>query len=138
MPSTLIDTNILLDVLEDRAPWSKWVRRQLELLAMEGDLVINQIVYAEASVPYQSMAAFDELISDDVLKREDLPWEAGLEAGKIHQLYRVGGGQKLSTLPDFLIGAHATVKGYRVITRDGARFRAYFPNVDVIAPDTHP
>jgi predicted nucleic acid-binding protein len=138
MPSTLIDTNILLDVLEQRQQWSAWVYRQFERLAEDGDLIINQIIYGEASVPYATLAAFDEILPSEFIKREDFPWEAAFAAGKIHKRYRSGGGQKLSTLPDFLIGAHAAAKGYRILTRDAARFRTYFPSVDVIAPDTHP
>ena len=138
MPTTLIDTNVLLDVLEERPQWSAWVLRQFRSLAEDGDLVINQIIYGEASVPYASLPEFDALLSSDVVKREDFPWEAGFVAGKVHKLYRGGGGLKVSTLPDFLIGAHALVKGYRVLTRDASRFRTYFPKVQLIAPDTHP
>lgn len=138
MPSTLIDTNILLDVLEQRQQWLAWVLRQFERLAEDGDLIINQIIYGEASVPYASQSEFDDIFPSEIVKREDFPWAASFIAGKVHQQYRAGGGQKLSTLPDFLIGAHASVKGYRVLTRDAARFRTYFPNVEVIAPDTHP
>jgi predicted nucleic acid-binding protein len=138
MPTTLIDTNVLLDVLEERPQWSAWVLRQFQNLAEDGDLIINQIIYGEASVPYGSLPEFDALLSSDVVKREDFPWEAGFVAGKVHKLYRDGGGQKVSTLPDFLIGAHALVKGYRVLTRDASRFRTYFPKVQLIAPDTHP
>ena len=138
MPSTLIDTNILLDVLEQRQQWLAWVLRQFERLASDGDLVINQIIYGEASVPYASADEFDDVFPSGMVTREDFPWEAAFVAGKVHQRYRTGGGQKLSTLPDFLIGAHAAVKGYRVLTRDASRFRFYFPDVEVISPDTHP
>lgn len=138
MPSTLIDTNVLLDVLEGRTHWAEWVLRQFERLAQEGDLVINQIVYGEASVPYSSRVLFDQLLPADLVKREEFPWEAAFVAGKVHQQYRSKGGQKRSTLPDFLIGAHAVVNHYRVLTRDAATFRTYFPEIEVIAPDTHP
>lgn len=138
MPSTLIDTNVLLDVLEERAPWSKWALRQFESLVSDGDLVINQIVYGEASVPCASLALFDETLPASLMKRENLPWDAAFIAGKAHEKYRNRGGQKRSKLPDFFIGAHAAASGYRVLTRDAAPFRTNFPDVEVIAPDTHP
>jgi predicted nucleic acid-binding protein len=138
MPSTLIDTNVLLDVLEERAPWSKWALGQFQRLVGDGDLLINQVIYGEASVPYASLALFDDLLPADLVRRENLPWDATFIAGKAHEQYRKRGGQRRSTLPDFFIGAHAAVSGYRVLTRDAAPFRTYFPEVEVIAPDTHP
>jgi hypothetical protein len=138
MTSTLIDTNILIDVLERRQPHLEWVRRAFNALAAEGALTINQVIYGEASVPYQSPEKFDAVLDGGWVKREDVPWEAAFRAGKAFETYRRKGGAKLNTLPDFLIGAHAAVKGYRILTRDAARFRSYFPEVEIIAPDTHP
>lgn len=138
MSTTLLDTNVLIDVLEDRPVWGDWSVRQIEASAMIGDLVINPVIYAEASTPYSPQTAFDERVNAAWLRREELPWDAAFLAGKVHARYREKGGQRTSTLPDFFIGAHASVKGYRLLTRDAARIRAYFPDVDVIAPDTHP
>jgi predicted nucleic acid-binding protein len=70
--------------------------------------------------------------------RDDIPYEAAYLAGRAHISYRARGGSRDRTLPDFLIGAHAAVKGYRLLTRDQARYRSYFPNLTIIAPDTHP
>jgi predicted nucleic acid-binding protein len=138
MTSTLIDTNVLLDVIENRPIWSAWAAKHLERLSEEGDLLINQIVYAEASVPYETIEDFELVVRTGLLEREDLPWSAGFVAAKAHKQFRARGGTRVSTLPDFLIAAHAQVKGHRLITRDASRYRTYFPEVEVIAPDTHP
>jgi predicted nucleic acid-binding protein len=138
MTSTLIDSNVLIDVLEGRPVWYDWALARMAELAESGPFVFNQISYGEASIPYDSELIFDEGFRGPWVVREDLPWSAAFRAGKAFKQYRERGGQKSSILPDFLIGAHAAVKGYRVLTRDQARYRTYFPEVEVIAPDTHP
>jgi predicted nucleic acid-binding protein len=70
-----------------------------------------------------------------MLDREAIPYEAAFLAGKCFLVYRQRGGTKQSPLPDFFIGAHAAVAGYRLLTRDAARYRSYFPRLPLIAPD---
>jgi predicted nucleic acid-binding protein len=135
---TLLDTNVLIDLLENRPVWGEWSYRRLSTIGLTDGIIINQIVYGEASVPYMPKADFDAVLDVEWLRKEDLPWEAAFLAAKVHSDYRKKGGQKTVALPDFFVGAHARVKNYRVITRDAARFRTYFPDVEVIAPDTHP
>jgi predicted nucleic acid-binding protein len=138
MSTTLLDANVLIDLLEERPQWFDWSAKHIEAIAGEGELLINQIIYAEVSVPYDPQPAFDERLNLPWLRREDLPWDAAFLAAKAHRSYREKGGSKLITLPDFFVGAHAAFKGYRLLTRDAARIRSYFPTVDIIAPDTHP
>jgi predicted nucleic acid-binding protein len=138
MTSTLIDTNVLVDVIEQRPVWASWAERQLARLAEEGGLLINQIVYAEASVPYETIDEFELVVNTEFLAREDLPWDAAYIAAKAHKKYRDASSQRTATLPDFLIAAHAQVRGYNLITRDTTRIRKFFPDLNVISPDTHP
>ena len=58
-----------------------------------------------------------------------------LPRGQAFIEYRRAGGARSSPLPDFYIGAHAAVTGMSLLTRDAARYRAYFPTVDLITPD---
>lgn len=39
-----------------------------------------------------------------------------------------------NVLPDFFIGAYASVLGCRILTRDDRRYRTYFPRVTLVAP----
>ena len=64
-----------------------------------------------------------------------LPRSALFLAGKAFVRYRRQGGTKNNVLADFFIGAHAAVAGHRLMTRDPARYRTYFPTLELIAPD---
>ncbi len=70
-----------------------------------------------------------------MIEREPIPFEAAFLACKCFNEYRKRGGSKTSTLPDFIVGAHAAVAGYTLITRDSARFRTYFPSLNIVAPN---
>jgi predicted nucleic acid-binding protein len=67
---------------------------------------------------------------------EPLPYAAAFLAGKAFMVRRRRGGAKSSPLPDFYIGAHAAVAGYRLLTRDAQRYRTYFPAIELLAPST--
>jgi predicted nucleic acid-binding protein len=95
---------------------------------------VNPIVYAEVSVRFERIEELEEALPRDRFAREALPWEAAFLAGKCFVAYRRRGGERRSPLPDFYIGAHAAVAGMRLLTRDAARYRTYFPRLDVIAP----
>ena len=131
---TLVDANVLIDVATSDPAWSAWSERALARAGDDGWLVINPVVYAELSVAYALIEEVDAAAPRDVFRREPLPYEAAFLAGKAYLSYRRHGGVRRSPLPDFFIGAHAAVRGYRLLTRDAARYRSYFPTVDVIAP----
>ena len=134
--STLVDSNVLLDII-DQSPWFPWSSDRLAAARSAGPLVINQIILAEAAARFSDPAASDAPAFTR-FERESVPWSAAFRAGQAHSRYRKRGGRRERTLPDFLIGAHAEAKGYTLLTRDPRRYRAYFPTVELIAPDTHP
>ena len=133
MPSVLVDSNILLDIFTANSPWTAWSLNALANSANTGRLVINPVIYAEASVRFTRIDDFEAALP--VLEREPLPYEAAFIAGKVYVEYRRRGGMRRSPLPDFFIGAHAAVRGYELLTRDPARYRAYFPRLKLIAPN---
>jgi len=132
---TLVDSNILLDVLTEDPEWFDWSAGELERLGDRSVLVINPLIYAEVSVRFSRIEELDDAVPDGLIRRDALPWQAGFLAGKCFSLYRARGGRRRSPLPDFYIGAHAAVAGMALLTRDASRYRAYFPTVDVVAPD---
>jgi predicted nucleic acid-binding protein len=114
--------------------WEEWSAQALERAADEAVLVVNPLVYAEVSVGFGRIEDLEIALPPGLFRRDPLPWEAAFLAGKCFVDYRRRGGVRTSPLPDFYIGAHAAVAGFRVLTRDAARYRTYFPTVDVIAP----
>ena len=133
-PATLVDSCVLLDVITGDEQWADWSAREIAAAMDAGRVVINPLIYAEVSVGYQTVEELEELLPATDYEREPLPYLAGFAAGKAFVRYRRGGGEKRSPMPDFYIGAHAAITGYRLLTRDVQRYRAYFPTIDIIAP----
>lgn len=134
MPAVLVDSNVLLDILTGDPAWGAWSASQLAEVGNTSRLVINPIVYGEISIRFSRIEDLEDALPRDILEKEALPFEAAFLAGKVFLDYRKSGGTKPSPLPDFMIGAHAAVREYRVLTRDPRRFRTYFPTLKLIAP----
>ncbi len=135
MTDTLVDTNVLLDVLAKDSQWFAWSSRMLADALDQGAVVINPVVYAEVGSGYREQAVLDEILSEQPFVREDLPWDAAFRAGQAFVMYRRRGGARTAPLPDFFIGAHAATRGYRLLTRDRVTYAAYFPELQIIAPE---
>ncbi|MCR6501254.1 type II toxin-antitoxin system VapC family toxin [Shinella sp. CPCC 101442] len=138
MTSVLIDTNIIIDVFGPETPLKLWSSDVILALKPDAQFILSPIVWAELA---GMMPSEDELaltLSRLNPVREALPFSAAYQAGIAHQRYRRAGGQRERTLPDFLIGAHAEIRRHRLLTRDAARYRTYFPTLDIISPETHP
>jgi predicted nucleic acid-binding protein len=135
MTAVLIDANVLLDVMTEDARWFAWSAAEVERAADRCRLVVNPVIYAEVSIRYSRIEELDAALPKTMFDREAIPYEAAFLAGKSFLAYRRRGGTRQSPLPDFFIGAHAAVAGYRLMTRDAARYRTYFPKLSLIAPE---
>jgi predicted nucleic acid-binding protein len=134
MTPVLVDSNVILDVAYEDPHWRAWSEAAIEQTAEESPLVINPIIYAEVSIGYAWVEQVEAVLPANRFRREALPYEAAFLAGRSFLSYRRRGGTRTSPLADFYIGAHAAVRGYRLLTRDVARYRTYFPTVPLIAP----
>jgi predicted nucleic acid-binding protein len=132
---TLVDTNVLLDVITEDPEWADWSAEAISRVGNESTLAINPIIYAEVSIHIRTIEEMNDIVSEEHFLRLDLPYEAAFLAGKAFLAYRRRGGMKTMPLADFYIGAHAAVSGMRVLTRDARRYRTYFPTVPLIAPE---
>jgi len=132
---TLVDSNVLLDVFSESAPWVAWSKQQLERAAQRGPVFINDAIYAEISVQFMSFESLDAVLKEILINVAPTPRPALFLAGKAFRQYRSAGGLRTGVLSDFFIGAHATVQNIPIVTRDVRRYRHYFPTVELIAPE---
>ena len=132
---TLVDTNVLLDIATNDPNWAAWSMRQLDAAAIRGPVLINAVVYAEFSIGYARIEEVDKVLAEAGFELVETPRPALFLAGKAFERYRAQGGARRGVLPDFFVGAHAAVAGFVLLTRDARRYRAYFPSLELIAPD---
>ena len=130
----LVDTNVLVDVLENDPKWADWSIGQLRAQTKVHRLAINPIIYSELSLTFSTVEALDKTIDELELAMIELPRPALFLAGKAFVRYRRQGGTKNTVLADFFIGAHAAVSRYPLLTRDTRRHTSCLADVQLIAP----
>lgn len=130
----LVDTNVLVDVLQNDPQWADWSIAQMRAQARLHVLAINPVIYAEMSLSFSTIETLDDVVRTMALEMREIPRPALFLAAKAFAQYRRRGGSKAQVLPDFFIGAHAAVEGWPLLTRDASRFRTYFPTLEVLAP----
>jgi predicted nucleic acid-binding protein len=132
---TLVDTNVVLDVITDDLAWRPWSVAMLDRQSDIGPIVISDVVYAELSPAFATEQTLDDAISRLGMVLHRIPKPALFVAGQAFKQYRRGPGARTTVLADFFIGAHAEVTGLPILTRDTRRYRTYFPDVELIAPE---
>ena len=130
----LVDTNVLVDVLQNDPQWADWSIAQLRAQTKLHALALNPVIYAEMSLSFSTIEALDDVVLTMALELREIPRPALFLAARAYALYRRRGGSKGQVLPAFFIGAHAAVQAWPLLTRDASRFKTYFPTLDVIAP----
>jgi predicted nucleic acid-binding protein len=133
---TLVDTNVLVDILTGQPMWRAWSVETMDRQSAAGALLITDVVYAELSPLFATAELLDAAIADLDVSLKRIPPLALFMAGRAFEQYRRKGGPRSTLLADFFIGAHALVEGLPILTRDTRRYRTYFPDVQLIAPDT--
>lgn len=134
MNGILVDSCVLLDLFTDDPNWAEWSESTLESYSLTNTLYINSIVYTEISMGFEKIEELENAIEVLNLKVLEMPREALFLTGKVFLQYRKNKGTKTSPLPDFFIGAHASVSQFDLITRDVSKYKTYFPQVTLIHP----
>ncbi len=130
-----VDTNVLLDIATRDEQWAFWSLSKLEAAGNAGPIVINDIVYAELAVRYESVRQLDDFVAQAGLQLQPIPRSALFLAAKAFGAYRKRGGTRTGVLSDFFIGAHAAAEGLQLLTRDARRYRTYFPDISLVTPE---
>ena len=130
----LIDSSVLIDITESQTGWAQWSEKQVLQAKRLGNVAINLIIYAEISRDFSNKSQLDMFLSDVGINIVPMDDRCAFAAARAHDAYRAAGGTRQATLPDFFIGAQASVQGYTLLTRDAGRIRTYFPDVSLITP----
>jgi predicted nucleic acid-binding protein len=128
----VVDTNVLLDVLNSDPQWADWSEEQMSRFPKR--LLINPIIYTELCYTADAMEEVESAVGMLGLIYRDMPKEALFLASQAFHVYRDRGGTKTAPLAHFFIGAQAQASSYRILTRDVERYRTYFPRVQLISP----
>jgi hypothetical protein len=92
--AVLVDSNVLLNVMTEDRSWFSWSVSAIEGAADNFRLVINPVIYAEASVRFTRIEELDGALSPNLFEREPIPYEAAFLAGKAYLAYRRRGGTR--------------------------------------------
>lgn len=130
----LVDTNVVLDLVQNDPVWAGWSQEQLEKASVQSTLCINAVIYAELSIAFDRIEDLEAVLKEGEFRVEPIPREALFLAGKAFVQYRKQKGTRAGVLPDFFIGAHAAVAGFPLLTRDTRRYASYFPTLELIVP----
>jgi len=134
MKGVLVDSNIILDVFLNDPIWADWSEDILEEYILHTTLYINSIVYSEISISFELIEDLETAITKAEFQMLEIPREALFLAGKVYLKYKRRKGLKRTPMPDFYIGAQASVLNLDLITRDVSRYRSYFPTIKLITP----
>jgi predicted nucleic acid-binding protein len=135
--ATAIDTNIIVGLWHDDSAVSGAVEAALEAAFRRGSLVVSAPVFAELiAAPGRTEDFVNAFLSENRIaidwNLEEPIWRA---AGRAFQAYAERRSQgdpgTRRLLADFLIGAHAQIRGYRLLSLDERVYRAAFPELKV-------
>ena len=136
----LLDTNVVIDARDSTQPHHAWAIGQLESAVLGEGAGINTVTLAELCAGSPKPEDVGPEIKKLGLEIFDLPAVMATTCGKAYRRYLVarrasgGGAASKIPLPDFYIGAHAEIMGWKLATRDSERIARYFPKVHLLTP----
>jgi predicted nucleic acid-binding protein len=130
---TLVDTNVLLDVLLAGARHGDDSERRLAAALRVGPVFVNDVAAAELAPLFAEESELWRVLRSAQIQHAPYPRAAIYVAGQAFLRYRRAGGTRQRIMPDFMIGAHAAVTGASLLTRDRGFYRGRFPGLRLSA-----
>ena len=136
----LLDTNVVIDARDSSQPAHAWAAKVIEEAAAGEGGGVNAVTLAELCAGSPQPEGVAPEIKKLGLEIFDLPSTIAAPCGKAYRRYLVarrasgGGSAPKIPLPDFFIGAHAEIMGWKLATRDCERIARYFPKVSLVTP----
>jgi predicted nucleic acid-binding protein len=131
----LVDSNVLIDILDNDPRWHSWSMPQLEKAAGVGPVFINHVILAEVAPHHGNLASFHAQLDAMMIEVRSLTDDGAFASGLAFLEYRKRRHGTNAVLADFLIGGHAQSVSATLLTRDPRFYRSYFPDVPLITPD---
>ena len=132
---TAVDSSVLLDVLTNDPEHARSSLAGLREARRTGaQLFACPVVWAEVRGFFDDSARMQRVLDDAEIRFDPFDRDCAELAGERWQQYRRGGGSRTRLVADFLIGAHAVIRGGRLLTRDRGFFRRYFAGLAILAP----
>lgn len=136
----LFDTNVIIDARNSSEPHHAWAMAQIETAVSGEGGAVNAVTLSELCAGSPQPGDIAPEITKLDLQIVDLPSAVSEVCGRAYRQYvqarRASGGGSAPKipLPDFFIGAHAEVMGWKLATRDHERIAKYFPKVKLLTP----
>jgi predicted nucleic acid-binding protein len=146
---TSVDTNVIIGLFNEDEAFNLPAKRALQKAAIKGPLNICAPVFVElCAMPKRDDFDLDKFLTKaridvDWMLEEEI-WRKAGAANAMHVTRRRDHARvsrkrhdahvtkRVAT--DFLIGAHAMVRGAELLTFDKGIFRTYFPSVKIVEP----
>jgi predicted nucleic acid-binding protein len=136
--TTALDTNVLSAAWNEDETLNRWATTALENAQQSGRLVICGVVHAELLAAGRTEAFVDQFCEQAGIAVEwELAEKVWRVAGTAFQSYatrrkKQKGAEPRRILADFLIGAHALVSGYKLLTLDAGIYKTAFPRLGIV------
>ncbi len=129
-----VDSSILIYLLRQDSRLHRRAKEAFAGAALSGPVMINGVVYAEICASFTSADGANGWINANGIELHASSPEALFRASRAVLQYKSAGGPRRSLLPDFFIGADAVVAAVPLLTDDPARYRTFFPELELITP----